>query len=342
MLFQFFRIALLLCLAISSTGQSVVLPKSPLQQRTTGASGQDELSSLTTNWRGDIAAIGNAARGMQGGQDISFVVFDAQLNLLVERHIGRKGDDGVGQISTLPDGRYLVAGYSTQPGGRTKTRSQYFGKRDGWLLVLNEKGDTEREILLGSPDDDAFVAVAVCPDGSIWLAGNSGDQVWIVRLSAAMEVLWERQVQYHQLPTHVSAATLSPEGDFFVVGGTAESGRQHLWVAGFGAKGQSIMEKIYPSSQAENGTGIVAIDAQTLAIVGTIEDPSDRENGFVSLLDRTGVMRYYQPLGGREYDRISTLTRLHTGQLLTAGGSASFERGSRRISAWFSLLISVG
>jgi hypothetical protein len=342
MLFRYSCCYLLLFLAVSAAGQSVVLPPKPLQQRIVGTGGHDELISLTTNWRGDIAAVGNAANGSQGGQDISFVVFDAQLNPLVQRHIGRKGEDGAGQIATLPDGRYLLAGYSTRPGGRSKTHSQYFGKRDGWLLVLNEKGDTEREILLGTAEDDAFVAVAACPDGGAWVLGNSDERAWVVRLSPSFSLLWERRVQYRLLPTHAAAAALTPNGDFFVVGGTAESGRKLLWVAGFDSSGQTLMEKIYPNSQAEDGTGIAVMDDETLAIVGTVDDPRDRENGFVSILDRKGVMLRYQPLGGREYDRISTLTRLHNGRLLAAGGSASFERGSRRISAWLTMLNSEG
>lgn len=326
------------CFATPAAGQSLVLPEQPLQQHLTGAGGQDELLSLVVNWRGDIAAVGNAARGEQGGQDISFVAFNAQMNKIVERQLGRQGDDGAGQIAVLPDGRYLVAGFSTRPAGRNKTRAQYFGKKDGWLLVLDERGDTEREILLGTAADDAFTSVAVSADGSVWLAGNSGAQVWLVRLTPALEVAWERRIQYHQLPTRATAAALTPDGDLFVTGGIEELDRKHLWVAGFDSVGQPIMEKIYPASQAENGTGIVVLNADLLAIVGTVDDPRDRENGFISILDRTGVMRHYQPLGGREFDKINTLTRLHGGQLLAGGGSASFERGSRRISAWLSLL----
>ena len=326
------------CFTAAAAGQSLVLPKTPLLQRTTGGKGQDELLSLTTNWRGDIAAVGNAARGSEGGQDISFIAFDAQLNKLVERHIGRQGDDGVGQIAALPDGRYLLAGYSTRPAGRAKSRANYFGKRDGWVLILDERGETEHEIILGTAEDDAFVSVAICPDGSAWLAGNSGTQGWIVRLNTAHQVEWERKVQYHQLFTQINAATLTQNGNFFVVGGVEELNRKHLWVAGFEQGGKSVMEKIYPSSQAESGTGIAALDAQTLAIVGTVNDPRDRENGLVSILDHKGVIRQYYSLGGREFDRLKTLTRLHNGQLLAGGGSASFERGSRRISAWLNLL----
>ena len=229
----FLPIFLLHCLADSAVGQSLVLPTAPLQQRTMGAGGQDELISVTYNWRGDIAAIGNAARGENGGQDISLIAYDAQLNKLLERHIGRKGDEGAGQIAALPDGRYLVAGFSSTPGGRTKTRSNYFGKRDGWLLVLNEQGDTEREILLGTASDDEFVGVAACPDGGVWLAGNSNGQAWVVKLNANFEVAWEKRVRYHQLPTRTLSAALSPSGEFFVVGGIEEFNRNLIFVAFF-------------------------------------------------------------------------------------------------------------
>ena len=119
---SFFRIFILLSVAIPAAGQSIVLPKSLLLQRTIGKGGQDELLSMTTNWKGDIAAVGNAARGVEGGQDICFFAFDSQLSPLIERHIGRNGDDGVGQICTLPNGYYLIAGYSSRPTGRSKSR----------------------------------------------------------------------------------------------------------------------------------------------------------------------------------------------------------------------------
>ncbi|MBK9337883.1 MAG: hypothetical protein IPM98_15590 [Lewinellaceae bacterium] len=325
---------ILACLAATSAaGRSLVLPQEPIQQRFTGTAGQDELRTLAINWRGDIAAAGNTTRGSQGGEDIAFVAFDAQLNKIVERHIGRQGNDGCGQIAVLPDGRYVLAGYSTAPDSLHKPKARYFGKKDGWLLILDERGEIEREILLGTSDDDAFVAVATSPNGEVWLAGNSGPSAWLLRLNPALEVVWERRLQYHRLPTRAAAAVLTPEGSFFAVGATEKFGRQHLWVAGVNADGQQIIEK-YPASQAEEGTAIAALDSGMFAIVGNVRDPRDRENGFLSLLSQNGEMPLYQPLGGREFDAVQSVLRLHNGQLLTAGGSASFERGSRRISAW--------
>lgn len=332
---------LLICSGTVLTGQSFNLSKEILQQRNGSDKGPDDYASLTVNWRGDIAAIGNVTRGDQGGQDIGLAIYDAQLNKITERHIGRQGEDGAGQIAALPDGRYILVGYSSKP-VRAKTRAGYSGKRDGWVLILDERGDTQHEILLGTTENDAVTSVAVCPDGSIWLSGNSENKAWMLRLSPAFKVLWEKKVQYHQLPTHSSAAALLPDGTCYVVGGVEEMDRNHLWVAGFDTTGRMLMDKIYPSSQAEFGTAIAAVDTHLLAITGAVDDPIGRENGFVSLLDRSGVMQHYQPMGGREYDRIHALIRLHNGQLLSGGGSASFERGSRRLAAWIGLLSANG
>ncbi len=325
------------CLSVSAAGQRLELPKEPLQQRTTGASGQDELVSLTTNWRGDVATVGNAAKGKEGGQDILLAIFDTHLSPLVVRHIGRQEDDGAHQIAVLPDGRYIVAGYSTRPMNRSKTRGQYFGKRDGWLLLLNERGETEREILLGTASDDAFVGVSVAPDGSFWATGNSGDRAWLVSFEANGDKRWEKFVNYKGQPTQAVSATLSPTGLLYMVGSTLRNGHNHCWLAGFNRAGEAILQKEYPYAEAEKGTGIICVDGQNMFISGTFNDPLKRENGFVAQITPDGTMLRYDAVGGRDYDQVNTLMHTASGELLLGGGSASFARGSRRISAWLTV-----
>ncbi len=342
MLNKFFSVLYCSCLVTVVAGQSLVLPAKPLQQRYIGSAGQDELVSACTNWRGDIASVGNAAKGDNGGQDISLALFDSRLGLLTERHIGRKGDDGAHQIITLPDGRYLLAGYSEKPGGKSKVRANYFGKSDGWALILNENGHIEREILLGTAQDDAFTAAAALPDGSVWLAGNSGAQAWVVLLSPALEVVFDKKFQYHLLPTAIYAATNGPDGTLFMTGQVTEYDQNKLWIGGINPAGKMTMEKTFPTAQAECGTGITTLGTAQLAITGNVTGTPLRENGCIALLDQTGVLQSYTTLGGREFDQSHCILQLADGRLMTGGGSASFERGSRRISAWLSLLSATG
>lgn len=337
MLNKLYSVLFCTCLVTAVAGQSLVLPAKPLQQRYTGSAGQDELVSACTNWRGDIACAGNAAKGNNGGQDMSLALFDSRLGVLVERHIGRKNDDGAHQIIALPDGRYLLAGYSVQPGGKPKVRANYFGKSDGWALILNENGNIEREILLGTPDDDAFTAAAALPDGSVWLAGNSGAQAWAVLLSPALEVIWEKKFQYHRLPTVVRAATVGPDGTLFMTGQITEFNQPQLWLGGINTQGKMTMERTFPPSQATTGTGIVTLANQQMALSGHVTDSPLRDNGCIAVVDQSGVLQSYTSLGGREWDQSHCIFQLADNRLLTGGGSASFERGSRRISAWLTL-----
>ena len=326
------------CFSSSLAGQSLVLPEDPIQQRLIGAAGQDELVAVAVNWRGDLAAIGNTTRGTQGGQDLVFATFDAQLNEDKVRHIGRPGQDGAGKIAVLPDGRYVVVGYSTRPDGAVPARSKYIGKKDGWILILDENGDTEQELLLGSSEDDVFKALAVGSDGSIWAAGNAGEDAWIVHLNPQFQVVWERRLRFKRAPSGINAVALTTDGQLFFTGSASVANKSQLWLGGLTSAGDVMLDKTFPTLAAEEGTGIALLDAQTLALCGTVYDPQNRENGFVTILNQKGTILQHRPLGGREYDRLNFLSQLSNGRLLAVGSSASFERGSRRISAWMNIL----
>lgn len=314
--------------------QSLNLTDAPPQERLVGSGGQDVFRALTCNWRGDIAAAGSASRGSQGGADALLVLFDAQLNRITERHIGRQGDDAANGIVSLPDGRYLLVGYSSHPGARSVQRSRYFGKRDGWALLLDERGETERELLLGSAEQDEFTSAVVLPDGTIRIAGNWNDQAWILAVDANLNVLWETKNQYHGLGTRLEAACAGPDQTLWVAGSAIEQGQRRLWLAAFYAHGRVLLEKIFPASQAETATAIAVLPDKRVALAGNLNHPRYRESAFIALLDSQGVIQQYKMLGGYEFDALYALLPASNGQILCAGTGASFERGSRRTDAW--------
>ncbi|MFN4080395.1 MAG: caspase family protein [Saprospiraceae bacterium] len=326
--------AALSCAAPALRAQSLGLSDTPPHERLTGSGGQDVFRSLACNWRGDIAAVGSASRGAQGGEDALLVIFDAQLNRITERHIGRQGDDAANSIVALPDGRYLLAGYSSYPGARSTQRKRYFGKRDAWALILDERGETERELLVGSAEQDEFTAAVVSPNGPIWIAGNWGDQAWILAVDADLKVIWEKKNQYHGLKTHVETACAGPDQTLWVAGSVVEQGQKRLWLAVFDVQGRVIIEKIFPASQAETATAIALMPDKSIALAGNLFHPRFRQSAFVALLDPQGVMQHYEMLGGYEFDTLDALLPAYNGQMLCAGTSSSFERGSRRADAW--------
>ncbi len=326
---------LIFCLvAHVAAGQSRILPHQPLLERLIGSSGQEEFRSAVVNWRGDIAAVGNASPGKEGGQDILLAIFDAQLNLLTERYIGRPADDGVHQINVLPDGRYVIAGYSVKPSTRSRLYTQYIGQRDGWLLILDERGNTEQEMIRGTMSQDEFVVVLAGNDGTLWVAGNTSSSAWVLRLSPTLEVLWEQRVQYHHLSTKVITAYLTEQEELWLIGTVEEAGRQQMWVAAFDRKGQQVMEKVYPHSLAQQGVAIRSLSADRFLLVANGHTGANREQGVLCVLSTKGEHLHYLSVGGREFDQLNAAIMLSNGRILAGGSSTSYERGSRRLSAW--------
>jgi hypothetical protein len=184
------------------------LEDEPIIEHLYGRSGQDRLVSMVENWEGTIAAVGqtNQSNGAGKGSNIYLLLLDEKLKGTTEVYIGRNGDDAAQRIRQDLDGRYLIVGHSETPAD--KQRDKYFGKKDGWLLVLNESGKTEAELILGSKENDVFIEVLPLPNGDKIIVGNSGEQAWVLRINAQLKVLWQKKVQYHGLPTQALGATL--------------------------------------------------------------------------------------------------------------------------------------
>lgn len=315
------------------------LPDEPILEKLFGKSGQDVIVDMLENWQGDVAAVGTSTRGENGGEDIYLLLLDKKLNLKQERYIGRDEDDGANAIGMAADGRYLVAGYSTMPSGKSKIiRERYKGRRDGWLLVLNEKGQTEQEIILGTNADDVFTNVFSLSNGDFLITGNSGNQAWLVRVNREGKVIWDKKWQYHRLVTQIKSAVLTFDNQIFATGYVLDGDNRQMWLASFDADGNKTWDKIIPATEGIEGADIAVIDAKTLGIVGYMFDSERRENGFFSKIDRNGNQLAYQSLGGREDDRLFSLKVLNNGKIALTGRGKSFERGSRRDRVWTLLL----
>lgn len=321
-------------LAVCLTAQQLKLPEVPIRQALAGNSGHDEVRCLAINPQGLAVVAGESRDGPNGGKDMFFAVFDNKLNAFFERRIGRSSDDGAFALTVLPDGQYLLAGYSEMPRKGKRGAQKYKGKKDGWLIQVDAKGNVCRELILGSSQDEAIHAMAISPNGGLFLAGNSGEAGWIIRLDDRDSILWEKKIQYHRQPTSIKTALLTKAGEWFVMGSTIESGLPKLWLAGYDAQGDMIIETTFPWKDATGGVSLVELDHNKLAIAGNVVDPDDRENGFICVIKKNCEVLHYELVGGRDFDELNNMIQMPNGDLLASGSSRSFERGSRRTSGW--------
>lgn len=316
--------------AVGASAQNLL--SDPLRQSLYGRFGEDRLFGLAQNWRGDIGAVGLTHRGTNGGEDIFFVLLRPNLEKKAEIHLGRANDDAGFGITAAPDGRFWICGSSRSPQG--KTRARYFGKQDGWLLTLNEEGKNEEEFIWGTPEDDYFLQVFPLKGGDKLIVGNSGQAGWLLRINPQNEVVWEKKLQYHRLPTTVQRAALFADQTVYLVGFALEEGASKMWMAAVDTAGRQVWDKIFPAADAKAGAGIAVMDGPRLLVTGYLDNDRSREQGFVYQLDGQGNALHYQVFGQRENDQLVNLLPLLDGNFALVGSSNSFQRGSRRPTIW--------
>lgn len=327
----------------SAQSQAFRLPDAPNDEAIFGEGAREQIVSLAQDERGIVAAVGATSRGTNGGTDIYLLLVNPHdLSPWRERYIGRDGEDAAHRVRHRPEGGFLVAGYSERPSSRSPRRQLYAGKRDAWLLWLDEAGDTQAELVMGGDDDDEWVDLWPLRDGGWMLAGNKGPNAWVARLSATSELLWEKSWQSKGSPSQIKAAVLSWDDRFYITGSVATPQGKQWWAAQLALDGSIRWEKHYSPEQGTSANSICLYNHHTLAMAGEVAGPGLRPDGFVALMDAAGVVLQHQRLGGREADVAHQLARRADGGLLVLGESQSFQRGARRSQAWLVALDSVG
>lgn len=316
------------------TSQS--LPDKPLVEKLYGKSGQDIITDITENWRGDIIATGTSNNGINGGKDIYLAILDPSLASFKERYIGRNSNDGANRITNMPDGRILIAGYSSMPKNKVPNKS-YKGGKDGWLLILDEAGQLEQEIILGTLADDELIKAFIIDQDTLIAVGNSAGSVWLVSTDIQGNVIWEKTIQSENKVTQINNALIIGK-QLFTIGYVEEKGIKKMWLAAFDNKGKQLWEKVIPTKTATEGYKLLEISKERIGIIGYAHDQNIRENGIYYLIDYSGNLANYISLGGREDDRFLDAHHLHNGRIAAIGRSKSFARGSRRDRIWTVIL----
>lgn len=307
-----------------------------------GAQG-DQLYAVAATPDGGALAVGHT-RSKGAGESDFWVVRLAPSGLVRwERTFGGPANDRARAVARLPDGDFVLAGFTASFGA---------GDRDLWVIRIGADGGMRWARTLGGAGNDAAFGVAATTDGGVVVTGQHwrdrvgdtppGADLLTVRLDADGVPIWRRIFDRSQIDIGTAIAPMS-DGGFVVLGSSqaAQGLTDDIVALRLAADGAVQWERRIgaekhdmPWSAAETADGDVLIAAATWSYGAGSAD------AWLLRLDPGGVERWRRTFGGPAWDRALGVLALPGDEMLVIGHTSNKGQGYE--DAWLLRLDGAG
>jgi hypothetical protein len=195
---------------------------------------------------GITASYGNGPTS--GNCHMYFVKTDTKGNTIWERHYGGAGVEYSYSIAKTAGGGFLATGFSTSWGK---------GEDDGWLLKLNETGDTIWTRLYKSGGGIRFFQILPTLDGGFMMSGytypEKGDKSHglIVKLDKDGKELWQKTYGGSTEDVALNGVAQLPNGSFIFTGISRKTDpKGNVYILNTDADGNKISDEVYGGSNS--------------------------------------------------------------------------------------------
>jgi gliding motility-associated-like protein len=229
--------------------------------------------------------------GNHGSRDYWVVKLDGIGNLQWQKSLGGSGDEEAYSVRATGDGGCIVAGLTDSNDGDV---SGNHGKRDYWIVKLDNTGALQWQKALGGSAFDEAWSIQITPDGYI-VAGtsssNDGDvsgnhqslgafsDGWVVKLNTTGTIQWQK-CYGGSFNERINYVQLTSDGGYVVTG------------------------------LAESSDGDVPCNAGV-------------DDVWVFKINSTGNLEWKKTLGGRIFDEASCVQPLTDGNYILVGHTCS-------------------
>lgn len=296
-------------------------------ERPLGGSDDDQIFAMAIAADDTPLLAGHTRSRGRGESDVWIVRLDRRGAVAWERTFGGAGNDRARAATALPNGNFLVAGFTNSKGA---------GDRDAWVIRLDPDGNVVWERTLGGAGDDGATALAGAADGAVWVAGytNSTDTgryaAWLTRLDATDG----RPLAAHtQAPGRFAAAmavAALPDGSAVALGFTQPSdGLQDLVLAfRVTAAAEPLWTRQFGGAGRDTGWAIAATRTNNVVVAAaTASRGRGSEDGWFFELDGDGELVWERLYGGQLWDRPMSLSLTPDGMIHAAGTTTSQGAG---------------
>jgi len=298
-------------------------------QKTYGGNDDDWANSIQqTSDSGYIVAGGTWSFGA-GNYDFWVLKLDASGDVVWEKTYGGGDWDDATSIQQTSDGGYIVAGVT----------SSFGAGGDAWVLKLDASGDVVWQKTYGGGYHDWANSIQQTSDGGYIVAGGTSsfgagyDDVWVLKLNASGDVVWEKTYGGGDNDFARSIQQTSDSG-YIVAGGTWSfgAGLTDFWVLKLDASGDVVWQKTYGGGGEDEARSIQQTSDGGYIVAGrTSSFGAGLWDFWVLKLDASGQVLWQKTYGGGSNDEAYSIQQTSDGGYIVAGLTKSFGAGG---SVW--------
>ncbi|OYU83133.1 MAG: secretion protein [Flavobacterium sp. BFFFF2] len=284
------------------------------------------------------------------GGDVWVIKLSAIGDLIWQKSLGGTGNDYVTSILTTSNGDFLVAGTTFSNDGDV---SGNHGGSDCWVVKLSAVGDVMWQKTLGGSSDDSAYSIKPTQDGGFIVAGStlsfdgevtgnhggSGEDAWIVKLSATGTLVWQKTLGGTNADTIYDIQTNS-DGSFILAGYTISNdgdvvgnhGSTDAWVVQLSGTGTLLWQKTLGGTDIEwanniqltpDGGFIVSCDAYSTN--GDVTGAHGEKDAWLVKLASNGSIMWQKAFGGTSMDGAQSVHCTSDGGYVFVGASTSLN-----------------
>ncbi len=296
---------------------------------TAGGPGSEYANAVIQTADGGFALAGYTRSVGAGGSDALVLKLRQDGELEWARAIGGTGNECAFAVEQLPDGSFLLAGYTTTYG---------LGGSDVFLFKLTQDGELDWARTVGGPGSESVNCMARTNEAGFLLAGYGHDgsdlDPLLVCVSPSGDLVWARSVAVAG-GSYIRSAI--PWTDGFLLAGWAKGkyGDPDALVVKISEKGEIKWARTFGGPGHDWASSLTPLPDGGFGVAGCIS--FGHYNFLAMRLSGSGELEWAKTFGSPGWDAASCIARAPDGRIAVAGYTSGFGIGGDDI-----LLVELG